>query len=343
MTTIVLLVIALGVYALWQLMNVYYLSKRLKGADSEFASEEDNKKNARGFMLFFIGFFVFCIWQTVKYAPKLLPEAASIHGAKTDWLLNVNFLLITVPFVITHVFLAWFAYKYYGRKDSKATFLAHNNKLEMIWTIIPAVVLTFVIGFGLKTWNEITAPAPEDAIEIELYAQQFNWTARYAGADNKLGKNSYKLIAGANELGVDMTDGLSADDKTVKGEFHIPVNQPVNFKMRSRDVIHSAYMPHFRAQMNCVPGIATVMHFVPTITTAEMRKKLNNPKFNYLLLCAKICGASHWNMQMDIVVDTKEDYEKWLKEQKTLAETLMAPATPTAEAMKTDSSKVAMQ
>lgn len=329
-TKLVILIIVLGVIAFWRLMGVYQLSQKLKGENDEIATEDDNRKMAMGFMLFFIGYFVFVAWQMYTWGGRMLNTPASIHGEKTDWLLNVNFVLIFIPFIITHIFLAWFAFKYYGRKNTKATFYAHNNKLEMIWTIIPAIVLTFVIGYGLKTWNEITSPATADAIKIELYAQQFSWTARYAGDDNKLGDSDYKLIEGANELGIDMKDKASSDDKIVKGEFHIPVGKEIDFKFRSRDVIHSAYFPHFRTQMNAVPGMTTTFHFVPTITTKEMKKKMNNEKFEYVLLCAKICGASHWNMQMNVVVDSPEDYAKWLKEQKTLGETLMPTASAEA-------------
>jgi cytochrome c oxidase subunit 2 len=104
----------------------------------------------------------------------------------------------------------------------------------------------------------------------------------------------------------------------VKGEFHLPVGVPVQFVFRSLDVIHSAYFPHFRSQMNCVPGIVTQFNFIPTKTTEQMREITGNEKFNYILLCNKICGAAHYNMQMDIVVESQEDYNNWLAEQKGL-------------------------
>ncbi|MCK6650439.1 MAG: cytochrome c oxidase subunit II, partial [Bacteroidia bacterium] len=106
------------------------------------------------------------------------------------------------------------------------------------------------------------------------------------------------------------------DDIIVKNELHLPVNKEVEFKFNSRDVIHSAYFPHFRAQMNCVPGMTTMFHFTPTITTEEMRAKTGNDKFDYILLCNKICGNSHYNMQMTIIVETEEQYNKWLSEKK---------------------------
>jgi cytochrome c oxidase subunit 2 len=127
-----------------------------------------------------------------------------------------------------------------------------------------------------------------------------------------------------NPLAIDTTDKFSWDDKIVNGEFHIPVNKIVLMYFRSKDVIHSAYMPHFRAQMNCVPGMRTEFHFTPTITTAEMKEKTKNPDFDYVLLCNKICGATHWNMQMKIVVDSEADYQKWLSDQKTFKDKSMS-------------------
>ena len=210
----------------------------------------------------------------------------------------------------------------------------------MIWTIVPAIVLTVIIIYGLKVWNHITAPINEkESIQMELYAQQFAWTARYGGKDNVLGKTNYRLIADNNPLALVAEDPNAGDDKLVKGEFHIPIGKMVQFKLRSRDVIHSAFMPHFRAQMNCVPGMETEMHFVPKYTTAQMREMTKNPKFNYILLCNKICGAAHYNMQMDIIVESKEDYNKWLATKKTFSESLTAEPVATTEPAKEEMKK----
>ena len=108
---------------------------------------------------------------------------------------------------------------------------------------------------------------------------------------------------------------VGMDDQIVKGEFHLPVGREVEFVFRSRDVIHSAYMPQFRAQMNTVPGVPTRFKMTPTITTDSMRTVLEDPDFDYVLLCNKVCGASHFNMQMKLVIDTKEEFEAWLSEQ----------------------------
>jgi cytochrome c oxidase subunit 2 len=344
MNLLVVVVIGLGIAAFAQLLKVYELSSELKGGNDETATDKDNRMGGRGMMLFFIAFFAFCLWQTIKYAHLLLPEPASAEGAQIEWLMNFNFILITIPFVGVHIFLAYFAFKYRGQTGKIATFYSHNNKLEMIWTVVPAIVLTVIIILGLRLWNQVTAPATSESMVVQLYAKQFDWTARYSGADNVLGQSSYRMIEGANELGVDMNDKNSNDDVVVKGELHLPIGKSVVFKLNSRDVIHSAFMPHFRAQMNCVPGMTTEMRFVPTITTEQMRKKTNNPKFDYILLCNKICGATHFNMQMNIVVESQADFNKWLSEQQNLA-TALKPATANAPAteMKADSAKVAMK
>jgi cytochrome c oxidase subunit II len=312
---LVFIAIVLFIIAMAQLMRVFELASELRGGKREAVNESDNRMNGRLMLLFMFGLFAFCIWQLFSYKDKLLPESAAKHGEELDWLMDFNMIIITIVFVITEIFLFYFAYKYYGRDGQKATFYPHNNKLELIWTTVPAIVLAVIIIYGLKTWNSIMSDPDPKSMVVELYSKQFDWTARYAGKDNTLGFSNYKLITATNELGLDTLDAANDDDIIIKNEFHIPVNQEISFKFRSRDVIHSAYMPHFRAQMNTVPGMVTNFHFTPTITTKEMRAKTGNEKFDYILLCNKICGSSHYNMQMVVVVDTEEDYKKWLSEQ----------------------------
>ncbi|MGL5892125.1 MAG: cytochrome c oxidase subunit II [Bacteroidia bacterium] len=305
----------LGAAAIWQLVRVVELSTKLKGADPNKVTERDNRMNGRFMLTFMILFFAFCIWQFVEYKDRLLPEAASEHGVKIDWLMNFNFLIIGIVFFVTNFVLFYMAWKYYGRDDRKATFYPHNNKLEMLWTGVPAVVLFVIIFLGIRLWNETTEPAPASMRLVELYAQQFNWKARYSGADNTLGKADYRL-AGKFELGMDTSDVKGYDDVISNDTLFLEVNQEVNFRLRSQDVLHSAFFPHFRAQMNCVPGMETWFHFKPTITTKEMRAKTGNEKFDYMLLCNKICGASHWNMGLLIYVGTTKEYKDHMARKK---------------------------
>jgi cytochrome c oxidase subunit 2 len=258
----------------------------------------------------------------------------SVHGQGIKTLWDTTMILILITFFITQTLLFVFAYKYRGKEGKTALFQTHNNKLELLWTSVPAFVLTGLILFGLSTWNNTMVPDTTDAKIIEVYAQQFNWTARYAGEDNQLGKAHYTLIGGVNTLGVDINDSLSFDDKVVR-EIHLPVNQQILMKFRSQDVIHSAFLPHFNVQMNCVPGMNTQFAFTPTKTTKEMRedpemiermkiinearaKKGQAPvEFDFVLLCNKICGSAHYNMQIKVIVETQDEYNAWLKEQDT--------------------------
>ncbi|MFT7330516.1 MAG: cytochrome c oxidase subunit 2 [Roseivirga sp.] len=317
----------------WQLTNIFNLKQ-------DIATEEDNDQQGKLMFAFMIGFYalmIFCFW---KYNAVLLPESASEEGVRYDTLYFWTMGLIIVVQAFMQFFLFYFAYKYRGVNNRKAFFFADSHKLEMIWTITPAVVLAGLIIYGLSVWIDMTDPSDlKDPLYIEVYAQQFRWEARYAGTDNQLGRANVRLIKGINTMGVDMTDINSADDIPTR-ELHLPKGRPVIFKFRSQDVLHSAYMPHFRAQMNCVPGMVTQFAFTPSMTTEEMRmnkhiiakveniNKIRAEKgedfyeFNYLLLCNKICGASHYNMQMNIIVQEEDDFNKWLAGQQSMTQVL---------------------
>ena len=348
MTTVLIFVIVLFVaIALWQMVKIFDLAQ-VGVSNSQVANDKDNKIN--GYLM--MGFLVFIYAITILsfYYLGDLPligNSASEHGSETDSLLVISLVVIFIVQTVTQFLLHYFAYKYKGEKGKKALFYADNNLLEAVWTIIPVIVLAGLIIYGLFTWNDImnvsTSADDEDPMVIELYAQQFNWKARYAGSDNVLGQANVRLIDldRANILGLDEADPYAQDDVIVT-ELHLPKGKPVLFKMRSQDVLHSAYMPHFRAQMNCVPGMVTQFSFTPTVTTAEMREnpdmqekvqninalRLENKEdveargqdlryeFDYLLLCNKICGKSHYNMQMKIIVEEQEDFDAWMAEQK---------------------------
>ncbi len=313
MKFLIYVILILAAAALWQLVRVVELSAKLKGVDPNKVTEKDNRMNGRFYLVFMVLLWITSIWQLIAYKDKLLPEAASAHGVELDWLMNFNMLIIWIVFLLTNTVLFVMAWKYYGRDGARATYYTHNNKLEMLWTGVPAVVLFVIIFLGIRLWNSTTSLADDNVRVIEIYAKQFSWTARYSGEDNKLGHANYKMILDANVLGLDSSDAASADDIIVSDTLYIPVGEEVNFRLRAQDVLHSAYFPHFRAQMNCVPGMETFFHFLPTKTTADMRKITGNPKFDFVLLCNKICGASHYKMQMIIVVGTIDEYKAFLK------------------------------
>jgi len=317
---LIAVVVLLTIAAMVQLVRVNELLSEITNKDTNEVTDEDNNKNGILFLIIGFGFLAFVIWQMITWDHLLLPPASSVHGAEIDTLMKVSMTLILVVFFALSPMLFYFAYKYRGRKENKAYFFAHNNKLEIVWTVVPTIILTALIIYVLRTWDRAMNPDISEATVIEVYSKQFDWTARYSGTDNILGDANYKLVEGRNTLGVDVNDENSADDIVVR-EVHLPVNKPVLLKFRSRDVIHSAFLPHFRVQMNCVPGLSTQFAFTPTKTTAEM-KESEGEDFEYVLLCNKICGSAHFNMQMKFIVESEEDYNKWLSSQKTIQNTL---------------------
>ena len=451
MKLITLLVVIAGVIALAQLAKVGQLTSLIRNKREEEISAADTRLNGGLFVAFMVAFYASFIWLIIRYG-DYNPPAASAHGETYDTLMNFNMYIIMAVFFLVNTVLFLFANKYRQEAGRKAKFFAHDNRLELIWTVIPSNVLAVIIIYGLRTWNEMTGEASEDALRVELYSKQFDWTARYPGADGEFGLANYNLITPTNPLGIVTADGVSgaleeiegqiaaleselahergtllaqieeveaelhashdhghghghgdhghgdhadhgdhddhgdhhgmsaerkamlearlhelehmlessdvvvlsnaaaeakadkvhrlkrhrqrimevkpfdyeggvaaweagADDKIMKGEFHLPVGREVEFVFRSRDVIHSAYMPHFRAQMNTVPGVPTRFKMTPTITTDSMRTVLDDPDFDYVLLCNKVCGAAHFNMQMKVVVESEESYNAWLESQ----------------------------
>ena len=441
MKLITLLVVIAGVIALAQLAKVGQLTSLIRNKKEEDISAADTRLNGGLFVAFMLAFYVSFIWLIVRYG-DYNPPAASAHGVAYDTLMNFNLYIIIAVFFLVNTVLFVFANKYRQEAGRKAKFFAHDNRLELIWTVIPSIVLAVIIIYGLRTWNEMTGEASEDALRVELYSKQFDWTARYAGADGEFGLSNFNLITIPNNpLGIVTSDGVEsaladiegqiealeselahergrllaqidevknqlhadhhhahghedhadhgdhddhgmsaerqamlearlhelehmlegenvvvlsdaaveakedkvhrlkrhrqrimevqpfdyeggvaaweagADDKIVKGEFHLPVGREVEFVFRSADVIHSAYMPHFRAQMNTVPGVPTRFKMTPTITTDSMRTVLDEPDFDYVLLCNKVCGAAHFNMQMKVIIESEQEYNAWLESQ----------------------------
>lgn len=374
---LIVVVLVLVVVAIAQLTRMYEISRKLRKKREEEISLANNKLNAKLMLVFMFLFYGFFIYLTCAYGDKLLPVAASEHGATIDTLMDINLILVSAVFFVVNTLLFVMASKYYYKEGEKAVFHAHDNKLELFWTVVPTIVLFVIIISGLVVWNDVfDEEFEEDAVVIELYSRQFDWTARYAGDDGKLGISSFNFISGTNALGLITKESIAEkmaevdakiaevesnlennvysdaveegmvvehrrllaqksrinsyqydnadlnnayDDKIAKAEFHIPVGKQIKFVFRSQDVIHSAYMPHFRAQMNTVPGMITTFKMTPTITTDSMRLITGNENFNYTLLCNKICGAAHYNMKMDIIVESEEDYKAWLKNQKSFA------------------------
>jgi cytochrome c oxidase subunit 2 len=373
---IILLVIVLGAIAVAQLVRIYEISGKLRKNEEHEISNRDNNLNGKMMFGFMLALFAFFIYLMVVYGWTGRGSAASDEGVEMDWLLNLNFVIVIAIFFFTNFLLFFFTWRYVRKPGVPAFYYSHNNKLEMIWTVVPAVVLAVIIILGLQTWSHLTGPTTPEAEKIELFSKQFDWTARYAGADNTLGLYDYKLTQDNNELALlttttidsslnNMLNGVTGirslqkllnnrdtvfsdstlnvlrtdlsrkerlyrfmsqmkenhnskldasawDDIIQKDTLYLCKGQEYEITLRAKDVIHSAYFPHFRAQMNAVPGMATRMKFTPNKTTTEMRREKNDEKFNYILMCNKVCGGAHYKMKMIVVVLDKTAYKKWM-------------------------------
>jgi cytochrome c oxidase subunit 2 len=255
-------------------------------------------------------------WSLTVQGSMSLPESASEHGVAIDNMFRNTTIITLIVFIVTQTLLFGFAFAYRGSDKRKAYFLPHNNTIEKIWTIVPAIVLTILVVFGFFTWQKVENSAEQKGdLNIDVTGHQFAWELRYPGADGKLGSLNFRLTTPANKLGVDFKDRNSFDDISAD-TLVLPVHKTIRLNIHAQDVIHSVYMPHFRLQQNAVPGLPTFFKFVPTITTAEMKRKTDNPKFEYLLYCNKVCGGAHYNMQKVVRVVTQAEYQDWIAKQK---------------------------
>jgi len=309
----------------------------LKG--EEKTRKQNNKIN--GFLLIsFLILGMIGVWycNELYYGKTLFPQgSASVDGEKIDLMLYITIAVTGLVFFITQILLFWFAYKYQEKEGKKAFFFPHNNKLELIWTTVPAIFLTILVVFGLKYWFKMTSDAPKDAVVVEITGHQFAWDMRYPGTDGKLGKKNYKLYnqPSGNTLAVDFNDEESWDDLHTT-EMHLPVNRPVKLVINAMDVIHDVGLSHFRMKMDAVPGIPTTMWFTPQYTTEQMKKRTGNPNFVYEISCDQMCGKGHFSMRGVIIVESEEDYKKWLASQKPEYFTLFPDKDPSKQVQAVD-------
>jgi len=298
-----------------KILRVYDLTRQIQGK---------SELNWNGLMasiciVFLLAGLYGAYWEFTVQGTESLPEAASLHGVKIDEMFSVTTWITMVVFFITQILLFTFLFRYRHSSKRRAHYLPHNNTIEKVWTIAPAIVLTVLVVFGFFTWQEITnsadAKGEPASINVGVTGHQFKWELRYPGKDNQLGPVDYRLVSADNKLGINYKDKHSFDDLQAD-TMYLPVNKSVRLNIMAQDVIHSVYMPHFRVQLNAVPGLPTFFKFTPTITTADMRNRLNQPDFEYLLYCNKICGGIHYNMKLIVRVVPVEEYQQWLSHQK---------------------------
>ena len=303
---------------IWMVYRIQTLVSVVKGSDKKLETTS-NKVNAFLFIVFLVGTGALMTWYSIKEFDNYQLPVASEHGVITDELFWISMAVTGVVFLITHVLLFVFPYVYQYKENRKAVFYPDNHKLEIIWTAVPGVVLAGLVISGWMAWSDITAPAPEKAHVVEIMGYQFAWDVRYPGKDNVLGDYDYRLINASNSHGIDFTDKNSMDDFP-SPKVVIPKGEPVLFKIRARDVLHSVFAPHMRLKMDAVPGMPTRFWFIPTKTTAEMRAELKDPEFEYEIACTEICGRGHFSMKKVIEVVEPAEYQKWMAEQKSFVQ-----------------------
>ena len=335
--TILLVIISIILIAviIVQIGKVTELAAKIRG--EEEMQYEVNRSQGGYMILFLVVFLIGCIVSAVYFKNYMLGYGphlpASEHGSILDKMFNVTLFFTGIVFVITHILLFYFGWKYSAKKGKKALFIPHDNKLEIIWTAIPAVVMTFLVVGGLDAWNEVMADVSDDDkyLEIEATGFQFGWNLRYPGADGLIGEKNYKLISSENPLGQNWKDEKNLDD-FLATELVLPVGQKVRVRITAQDVLHNFYLPHFRVKMDAIPGMPTYFVFTPSKTTEEYRQELkkyaeyNVPDpadplkmlwetFEYELACAELCGRGHYSMKRPVKIVSQEEYDTWLASQ----------------------------
>jgi len=294
------------------------------------AESRKHTNKINGFLM--IGFLVLGLagvyWCNELFFHKTLlaHPSASVQGERVDSMLWITLIITGAVFIVTQILLFWFAFKYQENDKRKVFYFPHSNQLEVLWTVVPAIVLAVLVVIGLRNWFYFTGDAPKDAMVVEVTGKQFGWIFRYPGKDGVLGKKYYKVIDPAsNSLGLiwkddsDLNikdDPATHDDIVQEQTMYLVKGKPVQLIIGSRDVIHDVGLSQFRLKMDAVPGIPTTMWFTPKYTTEEMKKITGNPDFQYEISCDQMCGNGHYSMKGVIEVVTQEEYDLWMAKQK---------------------------
>lgn len=318
MSFLIFALVALFFVIVYQIAKASEYATTLRGEEKVRTS---TNKLMAWLLLAFLVLGMYAVWHFHEsIMDKMLPESASAEGRVYDSMFNVTLILTGIVFVVTQALLFWFAFRYQSTEKRKAFYYPHNNKLELLWTTIPAIVMAILVVIGLKNWFLMTSEAPAKSQIVEVVGKQFNWIIRYPGADGKLGRRNFRLINDANNvLGLDYKNDPNGKDDIINqsGELHIVKGRPVKLLIGSRDVIHDVGLAHFRYKMDAVPGVTTTIWFTPTISTEEMKKKTKNPNFVYEISCDQMCGKGHYSMRGTVIVhDTQQDFDRWLRSQK---------------------------
>jgi cytochrome c oxidase subunit 2 len=215
----------------------------------------------------------------------------------------ITFWITGAVFVAVVLFMAYCVFRFRHQQGRRATYEPENKRLEWWLTVITGVGVAAMLAPGLFVWSQFVT-VPEDATDVEVVGQQWQWSYRLPGKDGRLGKTDTRNISADNPLGLDRADPNSQDDVIIEGgELRLPIGRPVKALLRSVDVLHDFYVPEFRAKMDLVPGQVSYFWLIPTRTGT------------FEVLCAELCGVGHPQMRGSVVVETEADYQAWLEGQ----------------------------
>ena len=230
------------------------------------------------------------------------------NWAYIDTTLVITFWITGVVFAAVVLFMAYCVWKFRHHPGRVATFDPENRRLELGLTIVTALGVAAMLAPGLVVWKQFIT-VPDDATDVEVFAQQWSWGFRLPGEDGRLGTSDARLVSADNPLGINPHDRFGQDDVIIaSGDLHLPIGKPVKMVLRSIDVLHNFYVPEFRAKMDMVPGMVTYFWFTPTRTG------------EFEILCAELCGVGHGFMRGYVQIVDEPDYQAWLLEQSTFAE-----------------------
>jgi cytochrome c oxidase subunit 2 len=229
------------------------------------------------------------------------PESISEHGGAVDRQFNITIIVVGIAFAAAQVGLGWVVWKYRDSSAAtRATYSHGNNRLEVVWTIVTAIVFISLAVMGQRVWASLHLhAAPPGSYTVEVVAQQFSWNFHYHGKDNVFGRTDPKLIddSALNYVGLDDTDPNAKDDSVVS-TLVVPVNRPIELILKSKDVIHSFFVPQLRFKQDLVPGMAIPVHF----TINKIGK--------YELACAELCGMNHYKMKSYMLVLPENEFNE---------------------------------
>ena len=245
---------------------------------------------------------ILTLWLFIAQ-PWWFPSLASIHGLEFDSVFNAVLIVTGVAFVVTQGLLGYFAMRYGEKGKEKAGYWHDNPKAEFFLLTGTAVILVVLVFMGQRAWiRYFFSDTPANALHVQITAQQFMWTMHYAGADGKFGRTDLTQVSPTNQIGLVEDDPAAKDDVVTTNELHIPVDRPIQVHLRSKDVIHSFFLPNLRVKQDAVPGLAIQVGF--TATQAG----------SYEIACAELCGLQHYKMKAFLTVDkSQEDFDNWQK------------------------------